>query len=178
MNIDNVSIGDNPPYALNMITEVPLGGDPVKYELDKNSSGLVVDRFMFTAMRYPCNYGFIPHTISDDGDPVDVLCLSEHALHPNSIISIRPIGVLIMEDEKGLDEKILAAPSRKLTEQYDHINSFRDVPEGLLNRISHFFEHYKDLEINKWVNIVGWRDEVVARQIIRESIDRAAMKAA
>ena len=178
MQIHNVSIGANPPYDINVVIEVPMGADPIKYDIDKDSGALVVDRFMFTAMTYPCNYGFVPHTLSDDGNPIDVLCQGIYPLQPNSVINTRPVGVLIMEDEKGLDEKILAVPSRKITDQYDDVNSFKDVNEAMRARIAHFFEHYKDLEKKKWVRVVGWRDETIARQIIRESIDRYSARAA
>ena len=178
MRLDNLSIGNNPPYDVNVVIEVPMGNDPIKYEIDKSCDALVVDRFMYTAMTYPCNYGFIPHTLSMDGDPVDVLVHGAYPLHPNCVVNTRPIGVLLMEDEQGLDEKILAVPSRNITDQFDDVKSFRDISEALINRIAHFFEHYKDLEKNKWVRVKGWRDETVARHIIRESIDRNSAQAA
>jgi len=149
-----------------------MGGDPIKYEIDKASNALVIDRFMYTAMAYPCNYGFIPHTLSEDGDPLDVLLHCSYPLQPNCVAPSRPIGVLLMEDEKGLDEKILAVPSRRITDQFDMVRSFKDVPNAHLERISHFFEHYKDLEKGKWAKIIGWRDEAVARQVISDAIER------
>jgi len=170
MNIEKLSIGANPPYDVNVVIEVPMFADPIKYEIDKTSNALIVDRFMFTAMTYPCNYGFIPHSLSEDGDPLDVLFHCPFPLLPNSIVNARPIGVLLMEDEKGMDEKIFAIPGRDLTSEYDKVNSIKDISESSLNKISHFFEHYKDLEKNKWARVIGWRDETVARQIIREAI--------
>ena len=169
MNFDKLKAGVNPPFDVNVVIEVPMCADPIKYEIDKESSALMVDRFMHTAMSYPCNYGFIPNTLSDDGDPLDVLLHCAFPLLPNCVVNARPLGVLIMEDEKGMDEKILAIPSRQLTDEFDAINSINDIPKAVLNRIAHFFEHYKDLEKNKWVKIIGWRDETVARQIIREA---------
>ena len=178
MLLNQLSIGNNPPYDLNVVIEVPMGGAPIKYEVDKPSNALMVDRFMYTAMAYPCNYGFVPHTLSDDGDPVDVLYHCPYPLAPNCVASARPIGVLLMEDEAGLDEKIFAVPSRSLTDEYDKIQSVDGISEAIRNKISHFFEHYKDLENKKWAKIIGWRDEVVARQIITESIARAQNVAA
>ncbi|MEE2526243.1 inorganic diphosphatase [Hyphobacterium sp. HN65] len=173
MNIDAISIGENPPDDFNMIVEVPLGGDPVKYEMDKASGAIFVDRFLHTPMRYPCNYGFIPHTLSDDGDPADVLCIGSTTLVPGSVVRCRPIGVLLMEDESGTDEKILAAPHPKLTPFYDQVKSYSDIPAGQLARITHFFEHYKDLEPNKWVNVKGWQGVDVARELITKAIEQA-----
>jgi len=178
MQIDQLAIGKNPPYDVNVVIEVPMGGAPIKYEVDKASNALIVDRFMYTAMTYPCNYGFIPHTLSEDGDPVDILYHCPYPLASNCVASARPIGVLLMEDEAGLDEKIFAVPSRSLTDEYNKIQSINAISESIRNKISHFFEHYKDLENKKWVNVVGWRDEVVARQIITESIARAQKVAA
>ncbi|MCW5725667.1 MAG: inorganic diphosphatase [Maricaulaceae bacterium] len=173
MNLDRISAGENPPDDVNMIVEVPLGGDPVKYELDKASGVLVVDRFLHTAMRYPCNYGFIPHTLSEDGDPADVLCLGTSALIPGSLVRVRPIGVLLMKDEKGPDEKILAAPHASVTSYYDAVKDHTDVPPALLARITHFFEHYKDLEPGKWVKVSGWGDAALARTMIEKAIAAA-----
>jgi len=173
MNLDKVPVGSNPPDEVNVVIEVPLGSEPIKYELDKDSGALMVDRFLYTAMHYPCNYGFIPNTLSDDGDPIDVMCYGNRALTPGCIISVRPIGVLIMEDEAGQDEKILAVPVRKLTQFYDHVTDYRDMPSVLLDRISHFFEQYKALEPNKWVKVVGWEGIDEAKKLIVEGIDRA-----
>ncbi|MQT12494.1 inorganic diphosphatase [Segnochrobactrum spirostomi] len=173
MRIDAVPIGKNPPQEVNVIIEVPVGGEPIKYELDKDSGTLWVDRFLYTPMRYPGNYGFIPHTLSDDGDPIDVIVANQRPVVPGAVMSCRPIGVLVMEDEKGQDEKIIAVPSRKLTQRYDRIETYKDLPEITLKQIEHFFEHYKDLEPNKWVKIVRWDGVEVAERMILEAIDRA-----
>ena len=176
MRIDAISLGSNPPFDVNVVIEVPVGGEPIKYELDKNAGTLVVDRFLYTAMRYPGNYGFIPHTLSDDGDPCDVLVANTRAIVPGAIMSVRPVGVLFMEDEAGGDEKIIAVPSSKLTQRYDKVKSFSDLPDITLHQIQHFFEHYKDLEPNKWVKIVRWGDAAEARRLIEEGIARAKAK--
>ena len=173
MNLDAISIGADPPREVNVIVEVPVGGEPIKYELDKRSGALVVDRFLYTAMRYPGNYGFIPHTLSDDGDPCDVLVANTRAIVPGAIMSVRPVGVLFMEDEAGGDEKIIAVPSSKLTQRYDKIKTYSDLPDITLQQIQHFFEHYKDLEPNKWVKILRWAGADEAHQLINDSIARA-----
>lgn len=173
MNLDKISIGKNPPEDINVIIEVPIGDEPIKYELDKESGALFVDRFLFTPMRYPGNYGFVPHTLSDDGDPADVIIANTRPLMPGSVINCRPIGVLVMEDESGGDEKILAVPSRKLTQRYDHVENHTDLPEITLKQIEHFFRHYKDLEPNKWVKIVGWEDAATAKKMLADAVDRA-----
>lgn len=173
MRIDAIPIGKNPPHDVNVLIEVPIGGEPIKYELDKAAGTLFVDRFLYTAMRYPGNYGFIPHTLSGDGDPCDVLVANTRAIVPGAVISARPVGVLLMEDEAGLDEKIIAVPSSKLTKRYDKVKNYSDLPEITLQQIEHFFEHYKDLEPNKWVKIVGWRDAAEAHKLILEGIERA-----
>ena len=173
MRIDAIPIGKNPPHDVNVVIEVPIGGEPIKYELDKAAGTLFVDRFLYTAMRYPGNYGFIPHTLSGDGDPCDVLVANTRAIVPGAVISVRPVGVLLMEDESGMDEKIIAVPSSKLTKRYDRVQSFADMPEITLKQIEHFFEHYKDLEPNKWVTIVRWGDAEEARKLIEEGIERA-----
>jgi len=173
MRIDAISIGINPPRDVNVIVEVPVGGQPIKYELDKEAGTLVVDRFLHTPMTYPGNYGFVPHTLSDDGDPIDVLVCNTRQLIPGCVINVRPIGVLIMEDNAGQDEKIIAVPSEHLTQRYQSVASFRDLPEITLKQIEHFFEHYKDLEPGKWVKIGDWQDEVSARRMIVEAIERA-----
>jgi inorganic pyrophosphatase len=173
MDISQIAIGKNPPEDVNVIIEVPIGGEPIKYEIDKASGALVVDRFLYTPMRYPGNYGFVPHTLSQDGDPVDVLCASTRSLVPGCVINCRPIGVLVMEDEAGGDEKILAVPSTKLTRRYERISSYRDLPEITTQQIEHFFTHYKDLEPNKWVKILRWGDADEARAMILQGIKAA-----
>ena len=173
MRIDAIPIGDNPPDDVNVIIEVPAGGQPIKYEMDKEAGTLVVDRFLYTPMSYPGNYGFVPHTLSDDGDPIDVLVANTRALVPGCLINVRPIGVLIMEDNAGEDEKVLAVPSATLTKRYDQINEYSDLPEITLQQIEHFFEHYKDLEPGKWVRLGGWHGADKARQMIVEAIERA-----
>ena len=176
MRIEAISIGKNPPEDVNVIIEVPVGGQPIKYEMDKDAGVLVVDRFLYTPMTYPGNYGFVPHTLSDDGDPIDVLVCNTRPLMPGSVINVRPIGVLVMEDDGGKDEKIIAVPSPKLTRRYENVHNHTDLPEITLKQIEHFFEHYKDLEPGKWVKIGGWRDATVAREMIVEAIERAKAK--
>jgi inorganic pyrophosphatase len=172
MRIDAIPIGKNPPHDVNVIIEVPIGGDPIKYELDKASGALVVDRFLYTSMRYPGNYGFIPHTLSDDGDPIDVVVMNSRAIVPGAIMRCRPVGVLFMEDESGHDEKILAVPVSKLTPRYDHVKSYTDLPKIAVDQVKHFFEHYKDLEPGKWVKVIHWGDDGEARRLIDEAIAR------
>ncbi len=174
MRIDAISIGYDPPHDVNVIIEVPLGGQPIKYELDKQAGTLVVDRFLYTPMSYPGNYGFVPHTLSDDGDPIDVLVCNTRELVPGCVINVRPIGVLIMEDNSGQDEKILAVPSHRLTKRYDDVDDYADIPEITLRQIEHFFEHYKDLEPGKWVKLGHWHGADDARRLISEAIARAA----
>ena len=173
MRIDAISIGDNPPDDVNVIVEVPVGGQPIKYELDKDAATLVVDRFLYTPMSYPGNYGFVPHTLSEDGDPIDVLICNTRQLVPACVINVRPIGVLIMEDNAGQDEKIIAVPSHSVTRRYDHVRTASDLPEITLKQIEHFFEHYKDLEPGKWVKIGNWHGVDDARTLINEAIERA-----
>ena len=173
MRIDAITIGDNPPEDVNVIVEVPVGGNPIKYELDKEAGTLVVDRFLYTPMAYPGNYGFVPHTLSEDGDPIDVLICNTRPLVPGCVINVRPIGVLIMEDNAGQDEKIIAVPSHALTKRYDHVKTAADLPEITLHQIEHFFEHYKDLEPGKWVKISGWQGADDARRLVVEAIERA-----
>ncbi|MCA0255140.1 MAG: inorganic diphosphatase [Proteobacteria bacterium] len=173
MRIDAIEIGTNPPEDVNVIIEVPVGGQPIKYEMDKEAGALVVDRFLYTPMAYPGNYGFVPHTLSEDGDPVDVLICNTRPLIPGCVIKARPIGVMVMEDDGGKDEKILAVPVQKLTRRYDHVKNYTDLPDITLKQIEHFFEHYKDLEPGKWVKIAGWQDVNVAKQLIVEAIERA-----
>lgn len=172
MRIEKISAGANPPEDINVIIEVPVGGQPVKYELDKDAGTVFVDRFLHTPMRYPCNYGFTPHTLSDDGDPIDVMVLGTSELVPGCVVRARPIGVLLMEDESGMDEKILAVPHAKLTPFYDDIKDYTDVQDVMLKRIQHFFEHYKDLEPNKWVKVQGWAGVERAHQLIQEAVAR------
>ena len=173
MRLDAISIGKNPPDDVNVVIEVPLGGEPIKYEMDKESGALVVDRFLYTAMRYPGNYGFIPHTLSGDGDPCDVLIANTRAVIPGAVMNVRPVGVLVMEDNAGEDEKIIAVPSRHLTQRYDRVDTYTDLPDITIKQIEHFFEHYKDLEPGKWVKIVRWGDTAEAHRLIREGIERA-----
>src|SRR5215467_4357031 len=173
MRIDAIKIGNNPPDDVNVIIEVPIGGEPIKYELDKAAGTLVVDRFLHTPMRYPGNYGFVPHTLSKDGDPIDVLVANTRPIVPGAVINVRPIGVLKMEDEAGGDEKIIAVPALKLTKRYAHITNYTDMPEITLQQIQHFFEHYKDLEPGKWVKVVNWGDATEAKKLIAEAIARA-----
>ena len=173
MRIDAIAIGKNPPYDVNVVIEVPIGGEPIKYEMDKAAGALVVDRFLYTAMRYPGNYGFIPHTLSGDGDPCDVLIANTRAIFPGAVMSVRPVGVLLMEDDAGKDEKIVGVPSRHITARYDRVQSYTDLPEITLKQIQHFFEHYKDLEAGKWVKIVGWAGPEEAQRLIIEATERA-----
>ena len=156
-----------------MIVEVPIGGEPIKYEMDKAAGTLVVDRFLHTPMRYPGNYGFVPHTLSDDGDPIDVLVANTRPIVPGAVINVRPIGVLKMQDDGGGDEKILAVPTPKLTKRYAQVMNYTDLPEITLQQIVHFFAHYKDLEPGKWARVLGWGDAVEARRLISEAIERA-----
>jgi inorganic pyrophosphatase len=173
MNLDKLPIGNAPPDEVNVVIEVPIGGEPIKYELDKAAGMLIVDRFLYTPMRYPGNYGFIPHTLSGDGDPCDVLIANTRPLMPGSAISVRPIGVLKMTDEAGADEKIIAVPVAKLTQRYNHVKNYDDLPEISWRQIEHFFSHYKDLEPGKWVTFDGWGDAAEARDLIASAIDRA-----
>ena len=172
MNIDAISIGTNPPHDINVIIEVPIGGEPIKYEMDKAAGTLVVDRFLHTPMRYPGNYGFVPHTLSDDGDPIDVLVANTRPILPGAIINVRPIGVLKMNDDGGGDEKIIAVPVPRLTKRYENIHEFTDLPAITREQIQHFFEHYKDLEPGKWVKMIGWGNAAKARQLIVDAIGR------
>ena len=173
MRIDAIAIGNEPPEDVNVLIEVPVGGHPIKYELDKEAGTLVVDRFLYTPMSYPGNYGFVPHTLSEDGDPIDVLVCNTRQLVPGCVINVRPIGVLIMEDNAGQDEKIIAVPSHALTKRYDSVLTASDLPEITLRQIKHFFEHYKDLEPGKWVKIGDWLGADDAKRLIVEAIERA-----
>jgi inorganic pyrophosphatase len=172
MRIDAIAIGRNPPKEVNVIVEVPVGGEPIKYEMDKKAGTLVVDRFLYTSMRYPGNYGFIPHTLSDDGDPIDVLIANQRGIVPGAVIAVRPVGVLKMQDEAGGDEKVIAVPTTKLTRRYESVKSYLDLPEITRQQIEHFFAHYKDLEGGKWVKVLGWGDAAEAEKMIVDAIAR------
>jgi inorganic pyrophosphatase len=173
MRIDAIAIGDDPPNDINVIIEIPVGGQPIKYELDKASGTLFVDRFLYTPMVYPGNYGFVPHTLSLDGDPIDVLVCNTRGIIPGAVMNCRPIGVLIMEDDSGHDEKIIAVPTSKLTRRYENVHSYSDLPEITVQQIEHFFAHYKDLEPGKWVKLAKVAEADVARKMIQDSIERA-----
>ncbi len=173
MDISKISVGKDLPNQVNVIIEVPMNSNPVKYEMDKDSGAIFVDRFLATPMYYPCNYGFIPHTLSEDGDPCDVLVVSDFAIISGAVIAVKPVGVLIMEDEKGMDEKIIAVPASKLNSQFEKIESCDQLPQNLLAQIGHFFERYKDLEKGKWVKIKGFEDAKKAKELILESFKRA-----
>lgn len=173
MRIDAVPIGSNPPEDINVIIEVSVGGEPIKYEMDKDAGAMYVDRFLYTPMRYPGNYGFVPHTLCGDGDPIDVVVVNQRPVVPGAIMSCRPIGVLMMEDESGQDEKIIAVPGRKLTQRYAHIHDVTDLPQITVDQVKHFFEHYKDLEPGKWVKVTGVEGAEAAKRLITESIERA-----
>ena len=172
MSLDRVPAGKDLPNDFNVIIEIPMNADPVKYEVDKETGAVFVDRFMSTAMHYPCNYGYIPRTLSGDGDPADVLVLSPYALVTGVVVRCRPVGMLKMEDEAGDDSKILAVPIDKLSSTYRSIQSIRDLPEITTRQIEHFFAHYKDLEPGKWVRVVGWVGPEEAKAEILESAAR------
>jgi Inorganic pyrophosphatase len=174
MDITRIPAGANPPEEINVVIEIPQNGDPIKYEVDKASGAIFVDRFMHTAMHYPCNYGFIPNTLSEDGDPVDVLVVARFALMPGCVVPCRPVGLLSMEDEKGVDAKVLAVPVSRIKPIYDHVQRPEDLPRFLTDQIEHFFAHYKDLEPGKWVRLGGWGDAAAARSEIEASIARFA----
>lgn len=172
MNLDRVSSGKNLPDDINVIIEIPSHSDPVKYEVDKETGAMFVDRFMNTAMHYPCNYGYIPHTLSEDGDPVDVLVVTPVPLISGSVIRCRPLGLLRMTDEAGPDSKILAVPIDKLCSLYRQMQKPEDMPPLLLAQIAHFFEHYKDLEPNKWVKVEGWENGAAAKAEVLSGVNR------
>lgn len=172
MNPNVISAGREVPDDIHIIIEIPAHSDPVKYEIDKDSGALFVDRFVATGMRYPCNYGYIPNTLSEDGDPVDGLVITPFPVVPGSVVRARPIGMLKMEDESGIDNKILAVPVNKLSRQYDHIKAYTDVDQILIAQIEHFFAQYKSLEPGKWVKITGWADLDAARIEIKDGITR------
>ena len=176
MNLDKIPVGRNPPWDVNALIEIPLGGAPVKYELDKESGALFVDRFLHTAMVYPANYGFIPHTLADDGDPLDILVIGPVPVAVGCVVRSRPIGVLVMEDDKGNDDKVLAVPTDDLHPYYSAVSSYRALPQIFLDQIAHFFTHYKDLEKGKWVKVLKWGDAAEAQKLIMEGIERAKKK--
>ena len=176
MSLLNVPAGKDLPEDIYVVIEIPANADPIKYEVDKESGALFVDRFMSTAMFYPCNYGYINHTLSLDGDPVDVLVPTPYPLEPGSVIRCRPVGVLKMTDESGEDAKLVAVPHTKLSKEYDHIKDVNDLPELLKAQIAHFFEHYKDLEKGKWVKVEGWENAEAAKAEIVASFERAKNK--
>ena len=171
MQIDKIIAG-NLPDEINVVIEIPMNDNPVKYEIDKESGAIFVDRFIQVAMFYPCNYGFIPHTLSGDGDAVDVLVLSNYPVIPGAVMKCRPVGVLMMEDESGVDEKIIAAPIDKVDISFSNVKDINDVNNDVKLRIKHFFEHYKDLEKGKWVKILGWEDIKKAKSLIEEGVKR------
>lgn len=171
MSLESVPTGKNPPDEINVIIEIPQGGEPIKYEVDKDTNALFVDRILGTSMRYPCNYGYVNNTLCGDGDPVDVLVVMPMPLQAGCVVKCRPIGVLKMSDESGEDAKLLAVPVSKTTTLYDNVKSYKDLPEIQINQIAHFFEHYKDLEKGKWVKIEGWGDVDEAKQEILNSIE-------
>lgn len=176
MSLKDVSAGKKLPDEVNVIIEIPANADPIKYEVDKDTGALWVDRFMSTPMFYPCNYGYVNDTLSLDGDPVDVLVPTPYPLQAGSVITCRPVGVLLMTDEKGEDAKVIAVPVSKLTKEYDHIQDVSDLPELLKAQITHFFERYKELEKGKWVKVEGWGDIAAAKHEIQSSFDRAQGK--
>ena len=178
MRIDKVSIGDNPPENLNVIIEVPTGGEPVKYEFDKASGALFVDRILHTPMRYPANYGFVPHTLSPDGDPLDALVIARSPFIPGCVVRARPIAVLNLEDEHGGDEKLICVPDDATFPYYAKVRERSDLPDIVFSQIEHFFTHYKDLEAEKWVRVGVWGGADEARQIVLEAIERAKTAAA
>ncbi len=171
MSLHLVPTGKNIPDEVNVIIEIPMGGEPIKYEVDKESGALFVDRILGTSMRYPCNYGYIPHTLCGDGDPADVLVFMNRQLLPGSVVACRPIGMLRMTDESGEDAKIIAVPVNKISKYYDNVNTINDIPKIKLEQIAHFFEHYKDLEEGKWVKIEGWEGHEAAKKEILDSVE-------
>jgi len=170
MSLNNVSPGKNAPEAFNVVIEIPMNADPIKYEVDKESGAIFVDRFMTTSMHYPTNYGYVPQTLSGDGDPVDVLVITPHPLIPGVVVPCRPLGILLMEDEAGIDGKVLAVPTNKVLPIYTHWQSVDNVHPMILKSIGHFFEHYKDLEEGKWVKIIGWKGLAEAKQEILDGL--------
>ena len=173
MDLRQISPGRNPPTDIHAVIEIPIGGVPVKYEIDKASGALFVDRFLHTAMFYPGNYGFIPHSLSEDGDPLDVLVVTQVPVVAGAVIRCRPVGALVMEDDAGVDEKILAVPVDALHPFYAGVHSYRDLPPIMCEQVAHFFQHYKDLEKGKWVKIAKWVDRDGAERLVLEAIERA-----
>jgi inorganic pyrophosphatase len=176
MRIDLIPAGDNPPHEINVLIEVPIGGEPVKYEIDKASGALFVDRILHTSMRYPANYGFVPHTLGEDGDPLDALVIDPSSIVPGAVIRVRPVGVLLMDDDKGGDEKLITVPVDTTFPYYSQVKSITDLPAIVTQQIEHFFQHYKDLEPGKWAKLKGWGDAEVAKRYITECIERAKTK--
>lgn len=176
MDVSKISAGPNPPDDIHVLVEIPQGGVPVKYEMDKESGALFVSRFLHTAMYYPANYGFIPNTLSDDGDPCDAIVLTHVPVTPGAVIRCRPVGALMMEDESGVDEKILAVPLDSLNPYYKGIANYSDLPQIVRDQIEHFFRHYKELEHGKWVKVAGWLDRDAARALIMKSIENFGRK--
>jgi inorganic pyrophosphatase len=172
MNYEQIKIGSNAPDEFNVVIEIPMNSGPIKYEYDKDIGAIIVDRFMPTSMQYPCNYGFVPHTLSEDGDPADVLVYAHFPIQPGAIIQVKPVGVLITEDEKGMDEKILAVPTAKVDSHFREVQSYKDLPDILVKKINHFFESYKALEEGKWVKVSGWKDADFAKDIVKKAIER------
>jgi inorganic pyrophosphatase len=172
MSLDKIDAGADSPREVNVVVEIPLRGEPVKYEVDKATGAVFVDRFLNTAMYYPCNYGYVPRTVSNDGDPVDVLVVTPVPLIPGAVVRCRPVGLLDMTDESGEDAKVLAVPIGKLCPLYQEIRSHEDLPVALLDQIRHFFEHYKDLEPGKWVKMSGWKDTAAAEREIMSGVER------
>ena len=170
MSFDRVPAGKNLPDEVNVIIEIPMGGEPIKYEIDKETDAIFVDRILGTSMRYPCNYGYVPQTLCDDGDAADVLVIMNNPLLPGSVVKCRPVGVLKMTDESGVDAKVIAVPVSKITPLFDNIEDVTDVAELTLKQISHFFEHYKDLESGKWVKVDGWEGVEAAKQELRDAV--------
>jgi inorganic pyrophosphatase len=176
MGLGLVNAGNKVPDDINVIIEIPAHSEPIKYEVDKSSGALFVDRFLSTAMHYPCDYGYMPMTLSEDGDPVDVLVITPVPVNRGCVLRCRPIGQLAMTDEAGDDQKILAVPIQKLTSLYDHVHKPEDLPPLLLKQIAHFFEHYKDLEEGKWVKLNGWQGPEAAKKEILDSLQRFQAK--
>jgi len=178
MRLEQIPAGNSTPDDINVIIEVPVGGEPIKYEMDKASGALFVDRFLYTPMRYPGNYGFVPHTLSEDGDPIDVLVCNTRPIMPGAVINCRPIGVLVMEDDGGQDEKLIAVPAESMSHRYVDVKTHSDLPVITREQIEHFFQHYKDLEPGKWVKISHWGDVTEAKSLLVDALNRAADDAA
>lgn len=176
MDINKITVGPNPPHEIHAVVEIPQGGYPVKYEMDKLSGAMFVDRFLHTSMIYPGNYGFVPHTLAADGDPIDILVVGQSPVVSGAVIRSRPVGALLMEDEAGSDEKILAVPVDQLYPFYAKVKTYTDLPDILCEQIAHFFQHYKDLEKGKWVSVAKWVGPDEAKQLIVEAISREQSK--